>query len=238
MIRHSRRSKTAASALVSDPPRGVRDERTMESRFIVLEGIDGAGTTTQTARLVQTLQQRGLAAHATREPSDGAIGKHLRAILTGQIVLQFASEAQRAAQLALLFAADRMDHLGSEVQPSLARGTWVVSDRYDHSSVAYQSATSGDAGSIAWLRQLNRYADRPHLTVVLDVSAEVARARRLARDAQRELFDDDELQRKLALFYRDIERYFPGERIVHIDADRGVDEVFADVLSAALSLAG
>ena len=209
----------------------------MEPRFIVLEGIDGAGTTTQTARLVQTLAERGIAAHPTREPSDGAIGRHLREILTGRVALQFASEAQRAAQLALLFAADRLDHLGAEVQPQLAQGRWVVSDRYDHSSIAYQSATSGDAGSIAWLQQLNRYADRPHLTIVLDVSAAVARSRRLARDAQRELFDDDGLQQKLALFYLDIERYFPAERILHVDADRSVDEVFADVLAAALALA-
>lgn len=210
----------------------------MQPRFIVLEGIDGAGTTTQTARLVHTLQQRGIAAHATREPSAGVIGRHLRDILTGRVALQFASDAQRAAQLALLFAADRLDHLGSEVQPHLAQGAWVVSDRYDHSSIAYQSATSGDAGAIAWLQQLNRYADRPHLTVVLDVSAGVARSRRLARDAQRELFDDDALQQKLASFYLDIDRYFPGERIAHVDADRGVDEVFADILAAVLALPG
>ncbi|MDB4973589.1 MAG: Thymidylate kinase [Myxococcaceae bacterium] len=206
------------------------------ARFVVLEGIDGAGTTTQTARLTEALAGHGIASHATREPSDGAIGKHLRDILTGRAVARGASAAQRAAQLALLFAADRLDHLGSEVQPALACGTWVVSDRYDYSSVAYQSVSSGDPGSVPWLRQLNKHADRPHLTLVLDVTPEVARARRLARDSQRELFDDDDLQRRLAAFYLDIEQHFPSDRIVHVDADRSVEAVFADVLAAVLAL--
>jgi len=206
----------------------------MSSRFIVLEGIDGAGTTTQTARLVEALRARGAAAHPTREPSDGPVGKHLREILTGRVRVQASSEAQRAAHMALLFAADRLDHVGSEIQPRLRAGEWVVSDRYDHSSVAYQSVTSGDPGSIAWLRELNRYADRPHLTIVLDVSPEVARARRLARSGERELFDDDELQRKLAAFYRDLDRYFPNEPLVHIDADREVEVVAREVLAAAV----
>jgi len=207
----------------------------MSARFIVLEGIDGAGTTTQTARLVEALRGRGKGAHATREPSDGPVGRHLREILTGRVKVSPSSEVQRAAHMALLFAADRLDHLGSEIQPRLRAGDWVVSDRYDHSSVAYQSVTSGEAGAVAWLRELNRHADRPHLTIVLDVSADVARARRLARAAARELFDDDELQRKLATFYRDLDRYFPNEPIVHLDADRDVEAVARDVLAAALA---
>ena len=69
---------------------------------------------------------------------------------------------------------------------------------------------------------------------MLDVSADVARARRLARAAERELFDDDDLQRKLAAFYRDLDRHFPNEPIVHLDADRDVEAVARDVLAAAL----
>ncbi|MDB4985766.1 MAG: Thymidylate kinase [Myxococcaceae bacterium] len=207
-----------------------------QARFVVLEGIDGAGTTTQTTRLVTTLAAHGITACGTREPSDGVIGKHLRDLLTGRVLARAASDAQRAAQLALLFAADRLDHLGSEVQPALSRGEWVVSDRYDHSSVAYQSVTSGDQSAIGWLKQLNRYADRPDLTLVLDVSPEVARTRRVGRGEARELFDDDDLQRQLAAFYLSVEQHFPGDRIVHIDADRSVDAVFADVLQLVLSL--
>lgn len=202
----------------------------MHSRFVVIEGIDGAGTTTQTERLVRALTAQGQAALATHEPSRGPIGLHLREILAERVPLH----GERGAQLALLFAADRLDHLGREVRPALAAGSWVISDRYDHSSVAYQNVSGGS--EIAWLRSLNAHADRPDLVLVLDVSPEVARARRLARDAKRELFDDDALQRALGAFYRDIERHFPDDRIVHIDADRDVEAVFRDVEREALTL--
>lgn len=201
----------------------------MEANFIVLEGIDGAGTTTQAARLVAALQARGMGAHGTREPSDGAIGSLLRRILT-----KAEPPPQHPHALALLFAADRLDHVGAEVLPRLERGEWVVSDRYDHSSIAYQSVATDADEAIAWLRELNRHAPRPALTIVLDVSPDVARARRLARDQSRELFDDDALQQKLAAFYASIERHFPDDHIVHVDANREVDAVHEAVLSAAL----
>jgi dTMP kinase len=201
----------------------------MDSRFVVIEGIDGAGTTTQTDRLVRALAAQGHPAHATHEPSKGPIGLQLREVLAKRVQLH----GESAAQLALLFAADRLDHVGREIRPKLKDG-WVISDRYDHSSVAYQSLTG--IADIVWLRSLNAYADRPDLVLVLDVSPEVARARRLARDANRELFDDDDLQRRLGAFYRDIERHFPEDRIVHVDADRDVDAVFADVWREALKL--
>src|SRR4051812_628652 len=179
-----------------------------EAPFIVLEGIDGAGTTTQTAKLVSRLRAEGLTAHQTREPSDGPLGMLLRQVLTGRIPLPETPSTPRWAELALLFAADRLDHLSAEVLPRIGQGEWVVSDRYDHSTVAYQSAFAKDAGSVAWLRELNRFARRPDLTIVLDVSADVARARRLARAGAREMFDDDALQRHLATFYGEIDRHF------------------------------
>jgi dTMP kinase len=202
----------------------------MQAKFIVLEGIDGAGTTTQVGLLAAALRERALIAHATREPSDGAIGALLRRMLTKAL-----SPPSHPHALALLFAADRLDHVGSEVSPRLARGEWVVSDRYDYSSIAYQSVAPEAADAIQWLRELNRHAPRPTLTIVLDVRPEVARARRLARDVSRELFDDDALQRQLAAFYLDIERHFPGDQIAHVDANRGVDEVARDVLALALA---
>ncbi|MET0343893.1 MAG: dTMP kinase [Polyangiales bacterium] len=208
----------------------------MQPRFVVLEGIDGAGTTTQTARLAAWLRAEGADVHETREPTGGVIGVLLRQVLTGAHAQAPAPAAQRAAQLGLLFAADRLDHLAREVMPSLERGAWVVSDRYDHSSVAYQSVSSEGAVDIAWLRGLNRFARRPDLTVVLDVTPEVARARRLARAGARELFDDDALQRKLAAFYGDVDRHFGDERIVHIDADATADEVERAVRDAVREL--
>lgn len=204
-----------------------------EGVFVVLEGIDGAGTTTQTERLVRALQERGVAAYGTREPSDGPVGRLLRQVLTGQIALPESVESPRWAELALLFSADRLDHLNREILPRLARGECVVCDRYDHSTIAYQSAFARDSGVVGWLRSLNRFARRPDLTVVLDVSPAEARARRERRAGGRELFDDDDLQARLAAFYASIDTHFADEPLAHVagdlDVERVSDAVFARV---------
>lgn len=204
-------------------------------RFIVIEGIDGAGTTTQVRRLVAELRSRNIPASETREPTDGPVGMLLRQVLRGRLV-SASGAAPSWQELGLLFAADRLDHAASELQPRLAAGSWLISDRYDYSSVAYQSATAGDEAVIPWLREVNRHAPRPDLTVVVDVSADVARARRLARSAEREIFDDDPFQARLAAFYRDIERYFPDDHIVHVSGDGDPDSVFAALLAVVIAL--
>jgi len=104
------------------------------TRLIVLEGLDGAGTTTQARRLVEHLRRRGQRAHGTREPSDGPIGRLIREMLVGQHAV--AAGAIRQSTFGLLFAADRMDHLQREVEPQLAAGVTVISDRWYHLSLA------------------------------------------------------------------------------------------------------
>jgi dTMP kinase len=200
-----------------------------EGLFIVLEGIDGAGTTTQSQRLVAALRAKQHPTHATRQPSDGPIGTFLRQVLTGRVNMPETASTPRWAELGLLFSADRLDHLSHEILPRLAAGEHVVCDRYDHSTIAYQSAYARDTSSIAWLRELNRFARRPDLTLVLDVSPDEARARRLARAGSRELFDDDDLQARLSAFYARIDAHFPGEAIAHIPGDGGVDVVAAAI---------
>ena len=197
--------------------------------FIVLEGIDGAGTTTHTARLVAALREKERVVHATREPSDGTIGVLLRQILTRRV------EQPAWNTLGLLFGADRLDHVHAEIEPQLIKHVTVICDRYDYSTVAYQGLSAhGELDAIAWLRQVNHFARRPDLTIVLDVPHEVARVRRMKRAGEDEIFDDDELQRKLAGFYADIERHFPGDHIVHVSADRDIEVVGAEILSLAL----
>ena len=112
------------------------DGSTRVTRLIVLEGLDGAGTTTQAKRLVEHLRTRGGKAHLTREPSDGPIGRLIREMLTGEHAIPGQPIAQ--STFGLLFAADRLDHLQREVEPQLAAGATVVSDRWYHSSLAYQ----------------------------------------------------------------------------------------------------
>ncbi len=211
----------------------------IEGLFIVLEGVDGAGTSTHARLLADALGARGLPVHVTREPSDGPVGSLIRQALTGRLVVPSmgGGRAPGWRTMALLFAADRLDHLDAEIRPNLRDGVTVVCDRYDHSSVAYQATTAqGEEGALQWVRAINGHALRPDLVIVLDVPAEVAARRRHARSGRRELYEDEELQRQLAAFYRDIERHFPEDRVVHVDADRPVEEVAADVLAAVDAL--
>lgn len=197
---------------------------------MVLEGIDGSGTTTQVARLAERLRSTRVPVRATREPSDGPVGTLVRQVLTGRIVSP-GGRAPGWATMALLFAADRMDHVDSEIDAILAQGGVVLSDRYDASSLAYQSVSSGDGGreAVEWIRTLNRYVRRPDLTIVLDLPPDVAAERRLYRGEAAQLYEQNEVQRALAEFYRDLARHMPDDRVVVVDASGTVDEVHARI---------
>jgi dTMP kinase len=213
----------------------------IEGLFIVLEGVDGAGTTTHTKLLCEALLRRGLPVHSTREPSDGPIGNMLRQILAGRVVVPGIRGPRPPSwsTMALLFAADRLDHVEAEIVPNLLDGVTVVTDRYDYSSVAYQSITGGDDDeTVDWVKQLNRHARRPDLTIVLDVTPDVAAQRRLERGRGREIYDDDELQVQLASFYRDIEKHFPNDKIVHVDGSGSIEDVAAEVMRHVRILRG
>jgi dTMP kinase len=196
------------------------------TRLIVLEGLDGAGTTTQARRLVEQLRARGRKAHLTREPSDGPIGRLIRELLTGQHAIPGA--ALRQSTFGLLFAADRLDHLQREVEPQLAAGAIVVSDRWYHSSLAYQ----GTGADRDWITQLNARARRPDLTIFLQVRPEVAAQRRVAAGRVQELFDDLEMQQDVEAGYRATiaELTAQGERIEVIDGELPPDAVFEEIV--------
>ena len=199
--------------------------------FVVFEGIDGAGTTTQCERYAARLRARRRLVHVTREPSTGPIGSMIRLALTHRLSLPTTHQAQ---VMALLFAADRLDHVASEVDPHLRDGYVVLSDRYDLSSLAYQSTTASEseeesAGAVSWIRDLNRHARRPDVTLVLNVSPDVAAARRRARGGAAELFDDADVQARLAEAYLGADSLVPGDRVVHIDGDASADVVEAAV---------
>lgn len=178
--------------------------------LIVLEGIDGAGTTTQAQRLVEYLDDRspvdGPPTHLTRQPSGGPIGRLLREMLAGQhrvpVYVQpptmhgpsIALAPPCAETLATLFAADRHDHLQREVEPALERGEVVVSDRWYHSSFAYQGPHVG----LSRIADLNHRVRAPDLTIFLRVSPEVALRRRVAAGRVPGMFDDLATQRQVA----------------------------------------
>ena len=211
--------------------------------LIVLEGIDGAGTTSQTRRLVENLTAAGYPAHQTREPSTGPVGQLLREILAGAHAPgapndgtgPSPSQPQSFDQttLSLLFAADRADHLQREVEPALARGELVISDRWYHSSLAYQ----GTGEERLWIAELNRRARRPDLTVFIEVDPEIAAKRRADDDRPQELFDALATQRRVAAGYRAvIDMLRQTERIEIIDGSQPIDEVSAAIFELVLPL--
>ena len=195
-------------------------------RLIVIEGLDGAGTTTQARRLADHL---GAAAHLTREPSDGPIGKLIREMLAGGHAIAGVTLSQ--STFGLLFAADRLDHIQREVEPAIAAGKLVISDRWYHSSLAYQG-TDADRD---WITNLNARALRPELTIFLRVRPEVAAQRRASRGQPQELFEAIEMQREVDVGYRATiaELAANGERIETLDGELPPDQVFGLILALA-----
>jgi dTMP kinase len=198
-------------------------------RFLVLEGIDGAGTTTQLSRLADALRQEGYRVLTTREPSDGPVGLLIRQALTHRLTGPGGS-ALPEELLALLFASDRMDHLTSVIDPALATGAVVLSDRYVLSSFAYQ----GLQLPLSWIEALNSRARRPDLTLYLEVDSRTARARRGARGGKPELFEGDQFQEKVAASYRRLLRkHGRSQRVVRVDGGRPPEQVTSQLLRAA-----
>lgn len=194
--------------------------------LIVLEGIDGAGTTTQAQRLSHWLSASGHLVHLTAEPSSGPVGQFLRSLLK-QAPGSFDPHA-----LALLFAADRRHHLTAEIQPMQAQGRIVISDRYLLSSLAYQSLTV-DRDFVA---AANAAAPAPDLTLLIDLPVQAAAQRRRARGGPVELFDDLAVQTAVARAYRqEAQRALDlGQNLVIVDGRPDPDTVFS-VLAAAVA---
>jgi len=163
--------------------------------FVVVEGIDGSGSTTQVRALTARLEELGCAVLATREPSDGPVGTYLRQILAGEV-----THPAEPTTMALLFAADRRDHLDREILPALAEGKVVLCDRYLLSSLAYQGCLLQD---LPWVRTLNRAALPADLTFLLDLPVPVASARRSQRDLI-QIYEHDALQLQVAEAYRQL----------------------------------
>jgi dTMP kinase len=202
--------------------------------FLVLEGLDGAGTTTQAARLAGWLAARGRRVHVTAEPSRGPVGALVRQVLSRRITGPEGGDFDPRA-LALLFAADRLDHWEGEIRPHLERGEDVVSDRYVLSSLAYQSVSTGDA---AWVAQVNARAPAADLTLFLRVAPAVALRRRYAASSEREIFEVPAFQRRVhAAYGRALRRLrASGDRVVEVPGHLPVEEVGRRVADAVEAL--
>lgn len=192
--------------------------------FIVLEGPDGSGKSTQAALLAERYRARGLSVVLTAEPTYEGIGARIRRILKGD------EEPVSPADMAALYADDRLSHAATVLFPAFIGGNIVVCDRYVLSSIAYQTATGVHLDLV---RGLNRYAPRPDLTVVIDVLDDVAAERMRARGAVDRFERDADLQSNVRDVYARAEEFLIGEKVVHVDGNGNQDEVAARVWSAA-----
>ncbi len=206
---------------------------TRSGKFMVFEGIDGAGTTTQTKLLADALEKKGVPVVRTFEPSAGPVGKLIKEFL--QARLDFNTEAgdfSREKTLALLFAADRLHHLANTVNPELLKGTHVVSDRYVLSSLAYQSV---DAPA-EWVAQINSLAREPDLYIFLRIGIGDALARIGGRGDERELFEHRDKLEKISASYERLLDGIPAEKLLVIDGTASIKEIHEQSLERVLEI--
>jgi dTMP kinase len=188
-----------------------------QGAFICIEGIDASGKTTQTHRLVKSLRRRGLDAVYTTEPSTGEIGRLIR-----RYVLDRKKRVPVNVE-ALLFAADRVDHVEKEIKPALQKGKIVICDRYVYSTLAYQGAAGLD---LNWIEQINRFALVPDLALFLDVSPEAV-IERMRSKSKKSVMETLKNQRRVCEVYL---KLVNEGRLVRVDGNKPVNAVAADIL--------
>ena len=188
--------------------------------FLVFEGIDGAGTSTQIKKLVESDPQKYI---ATAEPTSGPTGKFLRQMLAGDFKVDERTNAY-------LFAADRCQHIFGQggVKELCESGKIVVSDRYFFSSLAYQSVSCG----LELPMLLNSPFPLPDYLFFFDINPEVSLARVNARNESKEIYENIEAQKKIAALYEKVIFMYENDaklreemKIIRIDASKSIDEV-------------
>ncbi len=187
--------------------------------FICLEGLDGCGKTTQAKVLVRKLKRMGYNANYTAEPSLGKIGRFIRKYcLHGDKRVSSIVEA-------LLFAADRYEHVENEVIPAIKSGKIVVSDRYMYSSLAYQGATGLN---LDWIRRLNEHALPPDLAIFIDVDPKTVIQR---LKPKKSVMENLETQRKVREVYM---KFVDNGELIRVNGNKSKREVADEVLSIVL----
>ena len=195
----------------------------MPGNFITIEGIEGAGKTTQQRLLVEYLEGEKMAPLATREPGDTEIGSRIR-----ELLLDPKNSSMTARAEILLYAADRAQHVSEVIRPALDKGRTVVSDRYYDSNIAYQGY--GRRLDIDMVRDINYWAVsgcHPDLTILLDISPVLGlkRARALAGDDLGDRLEREEISfhRRVRAGYLRLARTY--DRFYVIDAEQSAEAI-------------
>ena len=208
------------------------NNHTKRGKFIVFEGCDGSGKTTQMKLLSKFLEGKGEPCYSTHEPTDSPFGALLRSCLTGRI------EADEKA-IAALFAADRLDHITNGVngiKKKLDEGVNVLCDRYYFSSLAY----NGEFVPFEWVVELNRPARellRPDLTLFIDLPSEES-MKRVARRGETERYETAAKQKKIRERFFEAFKRFPEEKVVIVTSEEDKDKTQAKIREAVLPLFG
>ncbi|HEX5125462.1 MAG TPA: dTMP kinase [Rhodocyclaceae bacterium] len=193
-------------------------------RFITFEGIDGAGKSSQIAAVVERVQRAGHTVVQSREPGGTTLGERLR-----EIVLH---EPMHAETEAMLMFAARREHLAQVIEPALARGDWVVCDRFSDATFAYQVGGRGmDEDKFRTLEQWVHPALQPNLTFLFDISPAIAAQRLASGRVEADRFEREQCDffEKVRAAYLRRARVSHG-RIVIIDAAQAPEPVTADIL--------
>lgn len=207
----------------------MRHETVETGRLITFEGGEGAGKSTQVSILVERLRNAGRHAIATREPGGSPAAEDIRETLLSGKVKQFGPFAE-----ALLFSIARADHIDTVISDALARGQWVVCDRFLDSTRAYQGATGGvPAPVISALERLTLHGVMPNLTIVLDIPVEEGLARMTRRRGAPDRFESQDVAQheRIRKAFLTIAEEEPG-RCVVIDARKPEALVAEDVWEA------
>jgi dTMP kinase len=188
-----------------------------QGRLLAFEGLDGSGKSTQLAGLARRLRARGVDAVATREPTDGLHGQRIRSMAA-------AGERAAPAEELRLFVADRREHVAHVIQPALARGAVVLSDRYFLSTVAYQGARGLDP--VALLRESEAEFPHPDLALLFELDPRLCLERVRTRGGTPEpAFERLDRLERVAAVFRSLDRPY----LVHVDGRGTEDEVAARV---------
>jgi dTMP kinase len=187
--------------------------------FICVEGLDGCGKTTQAKLLVDRLEVEYNAVY-TAEPSQGNVGQFIK-----EYCLDVEQRGSSAVE-ALLFAADRSEHVEKEIMPALNRGELVISDRYLYSSLAYQGAAGVD---LNWIRQINKHAMKPDLAVFIDVHPETVVQRLKPRKS---VMENLETQRRVREVYM---RFIESGELTLVDGNASKEKVGEELLRMVLA---
>ena len=204
----------------------------MKGKFVVIEGLDGSGKSTQVKRLAASLKDRGIEAVITREPTDGYIGKYLRDMLSK-------SDNKDMALQGALFLADRLDHITNPVngiKSYLDKGITVICDRYYYSSFAYQ----GTAADMNWVMDMNLNAPSiltPDICIFLDVSAETCMDRLEKERENLELYEKDiDIMTQIRdNFYSVFNKLKTRKNINVINGNRLPADIAEDILGTVLN---